>query len=247
VPSGPTALNANETLVAQQITSHALAMPTSYFGGGLEVSANLAAATESGEWIFGGSLSGVYKGSFTPTAGAAKYLPGPEISFSLGFDRPLGERSRIFGDAGYTWYGADKLRGAKVFQADGKIDFSLAGIWATEQWLTTLFLTNRLKRQSPFALNNGFSVSYGNELDFTAELARKMSREAALLILAQLRLHGKNQNGVGKATVVSLGPGWRGVVSSNLQVETSLRLAAGKLDGSRILGGEVNLGLIYQF
>lgn len=246
VPSGPTAFDAKETVVAQVITSHVLAMPTTYFGGGLEASASLAGAVESGAWIFGGSFGGIYKSSFTPTTGAGKYLPGPEISFSLGFDRPLSERNRIFGDVGYTWYGADKLAGKKVFQADGKIDFNVAGIWATEKWETTFFLTNRLKRQSPFALNNSFSVSYGNEVDFSAELARQLNREAALLVLTQLRIHGKNKNGIGKATVLSLGPGWRGLVSSHLQLEASLRLSGGKLDGGRILGGEVNLGLIYQ-
>jgi len=245
-PSGRTSLKPSETLVAQQITSHALALPTSYFGGGVEASASLAAATEVGDWVLGGSLGGVYKGSFTPTAGAAKYSPGPEISVSLGFDRPLGERHRFFGDLGYTWYAADKLAGVKVFQADGKINFSLAGVFTTEKWRASLLAENRLKRQSPFALNNSFSVSYGNEFSFAAELAREINRNAAWLASTNLRLHGKNNNGANDAIVFSIGPGWRGMLLPSLQLEAATHFAIGKLNGNRILGGEARVGFIYR-
>ena len=245
-PTGRTAFNAGETEVAQAITSRALAMPTSYFGGGVELSASLAAAVEWGKWILGGSLGGVYKGSFTPTAGSAQYLPGPEISLSLGLDRPFGERYRIFGDVNYTWYAADKLGGAKIFQADGKINFNLAGILASENWQTSFGVDNNLKRQSPFALNNSFSVSYGNELNFSAEIARQMNRDSALLASTFLRVHGKNNIGVGEAVVIGFGPGWRGMLLPQLQIEAATHFAIGKLNGNQILGGEVKLGFIYQ-
>lgn len=247
VPSGRTTLKPGEVLVAQQITSHALALPTSYFGGGVEVSANLAAATEVGAWILGGSLGGIYKGRFTPTAGAAKYSPGPEISISLGFDRPLGEQHRLFGDVGYTWYAADKFAGVKVFQADGKINFSLGSAFTGEKWRVALLAKNHLKRQSPFALNSSFAVSYGNEFSFAAELARSINPNAAWLLAADLRLHSKNNIGANDATVFSLGPGWRGKVLPALQIETAVHFAIGKLDGNRILGGGARAGLIYQF
>lgn len=247
IPSGPKSLEAGETLVAQQITSHALAMPTSYFGGGVEVSANLAAATEAGKWVLGGSVGGVYKGSYVPISGAAKYRPGPEISVSVGFDRTLGERSRLFGDIGYTWYGKDQSAGVDVFQADGKIQFSLASIWAMERWQASFLVENRLKRKSPFALNNAFSISYGNELDFSTELARELNRDSALLIVAGVRVHGKNFNGNGDATIASLGPGWRGVISPSLQMEAVGRFSFGTLNGNRILGGDVSLGFAVQF
>lgn len=246
-PSGRTALKPNEILAAQQITSHALAMPTSYFGGGVELSASLAAATEVGAWVLGGSFGGIYKGSFTPTLGATKYLPGPEISASLGFDRPLGEQHRLFGDLGYTWYAADKLAGVKVFQADGKINFSLGGVFTAEKWRISLLAENRLKRQSPFALNNSFSVSYGNEFNFATELAREINHEAAWLASTDLRLHSKNNNGANDAIVFSIGPGWRGMLLPALQMEAATHFAIGKLDGNCILGGEARVGFIYQF
>jgi hypothetical protein len=246
-PSGPTALDARKTRVAQEITSHALAMPTSYFGGGLDVSASIAAAAEWGSWIFGGSLSGVYKGRFAPTAGSPKYLPGPEIGVSFGFDRPWSESNRVFGDIGYTWYGADKVDSAKVFQSDGKVNFSLAAILASERWQASFFLENRLKRKSPFAFDSTYSVSYGNELDFSAELARQMNRDAALLASALLRIYGKNNTGSGEAVVISFGPGWRGMILPALQMEVAAHFAIGKLEGSRILGGGAKAGFRYQF
>lgn len=246
-PSGRTALKPAEILVAQQITSHALAMATSYFGGGVELSANLAAATEMGAWVLGGSVGGIYKGRFTPTAGAAKYLPGPEISVTLGFDRPLGEQHRLFGDVGYTWYAADKLAGVKIFQADGKINFSLGAVLASEKWRAALLAENRLKRQSPFALTNNFAISYGNEFNFAAEVARAINPESAWLAAMNLRLHSKNNIGANEATVFNLGPGWRGKLLPALQIETAVHFAIGKLNGNRILGGEGSVGLIYQF
>jgi hypothetical protein len=247
IPSGPKSLEADETLVAQQITSHALAMPTSYFGGGVEASANLAAAVEAGQWVFGGSIGGVYKDDYVPISGAAKYRPGPEISVSVGFDRTIGERSRIFGDVGYTWYGKDQSAGVDVFQADGKIQFSLASILAMNRWQASFLVENRLKRKSPFALNNAFSLSYGNELDFSTELAREMNRDTALLAVAGVRVHGKNLTGNGDAIIASLGPGWRGAISPSLQMEAVGRFSFGTLNGNQILGGEASLGFALQF
>jgi hypothetical protein len=246
-PSGPTALNAGETLVAQQITSHALAMPTSYFGGGVDVSASLAAALEVGGWILGGAAGGVYHGRYTPIAGLGKYLPGPEVSLALGFDRPLGELSRIFGDVGYTWYGKDNFGGQKDSLAEGKIFFSLAGILASEKWRAAFLLENRLKRKRPFVLSSGLPVGYGNEFDFSTEIARQMNRDAALLASAILRIYGKNDNGVGEAAVIGIGPGWRGLIAPPLQIEAVAHFAIGKIDGNQILGGDVKVGFVYQF
>lgn len=246
IPSGPKALDAGETLVATQITTHALAMPTSYFGGGVEVSANLAAATEAGKWVLGGSIGGTYKGSYVPISGALKYRPGPEVSVSAGFDRALGERSRLFGDVGYTWYGKDQSGGATVFQSKGKIQFSLAGVWAMEKWQTSFLLRNRLKQKSPFGLNNAFFISYGNELDFSTELAKPTNGNAALLAVAGMRIHSKNASGNGNATLASFGPGWRGAIASSLQMEAIGRFSIGTLNGSQILGGELSLGFTFQ-
>jgi hypothetical protein len=246
-PSGPTALNAGETMVAQQITSHALAMPTSYFGGGFDVSASLALALEVGGWILGGAAGGVYHGRYTPIAGSGKYLPGPEVSLSVGFDRTLGERSRIFGDVGYTWYGKDNFGGQKDSLAEGKIFFSLAGILAAEKWRAAFLLENRLKRKRPFVQSSGLPVGYGNEFDFSTELARQMTRDAALLASAFLRIYGKNDNGAGESAVIGIGPGWRGLVAPPLQIEAVAHFTIGKIDGNQILGGDVKLGFIYQF
>lgn len=243
VPSGRTALLGTEIPVAQAIAVHPLAMTTSYFGGGLEVSASIAAAAERGEWIFGGSLGGAYKGSFVPAAGSPKYFPGPEISVSLGFDRPFGEGLRIFGDAGYTWYGKDKFGGQKDTLAGGKINFRLAGILTSGKWQMLLGLENRFRRTIPFAFNNG----YGNELDFSAEWARQMNRDSALLASAILRIYGKNKIGNGEAVVISFGPGWRGQILPPLQLEAATHFSIGKLNGGQILGGELKLGFIYQF
>jgi hypothetical protein len=247
IPSGPTALDPSQELaVAQQITTHALAMTTTYFGGGLEVSSNLAAAIEAGNWILGASVGGVYKGNYVPVAGATKYRPGPEISVAIGFDRPLGERSRIFGDVGYTWYGKDQSKGQDTLQVDGKINFSLAGMWANEVWKTSFLLENRFKRKSPYALNKSLSVSYGNEFDFSTEVARQMSRDHALLAVTDLRIYGKNAAGVGEATVVSLGPGWRGRMAAPWQLEAIARFSAGRINESTIRGIELEIGMVFQ-
>ncbi|MDZ7293051.1 MAG: hypothetical protein ONB44_17125 [candidate division KSB1 bacterium] len=247
IPSGPTALKFRELSVAQEITSHALAMPMSYFGGGGEVSASIAVATELGKWILGGSVGGAYKASYVPIAGFLKYRPGPEISIAIGFDRTLGERSRIFGDAGYTWYGRDQYGGKDIFQSDGKANFTLAGIFASEKWQSSVLLQNTLKRKSPFALDNSFSVSYGNEFELATELARQINPNSALLAVANVRALGKNANGNSAATVVSFGPGWRGTIMPQVQLEAVARLAAGEIDGNPIRGGEAELGFIFQF
>jgi hypothetical protein len=247
IPSGPTALNTRETVVAQAITEHALDMSTNYFGGGWNVSASIAAAAEMGKWVLGGSIGGVYRGQYVPTAGSAKYRPGPEISVSAGFDRLLGERSRVFGDVGYTWYGKDKQVGQKDFQARGKTNFSLAGIWGSERWQATFLLENDFKRKSLLVPGNRVPVSYGNELDFSVELARQMNRSNALLAIAGVRAYGKNDNGIGNATIASLGPGWRGAIVPSLQLEAIACFSIGKLNDNQVVGGEVSLGFALQF
>jgi hypothetical protein len=248
VPSGPTEFNNTELIVAQKITTHALAMPTNYFGGGLEVSASLALAAEVGKWVLGGAVSGIYKGSYTPFTGSAKYRPGPEIGVSIGFDRTIGEHGRIFGDVGYTWYGKDQAAGRDTLQADGKINFNLAGVWSAEPWQASFLLLNRFKRNSPFgAPNSGLSVNYGNQFEFSGELARQVSRKDALLAVTGVRIHGRNKDGLGNATVANLGAGWRSMLLPQLQLETIARFSAGKINNSQVWGVEGNLGFIFQF
>jgi hypothetical protein len=246
LPSGPTQLDSETELpVAEKIATHALAMPTSYFGGGWEASLGLALAWEVGSWVLGTSVSGVYHGSFTPIAGSAKYRPGPELSMALGFDRVFGEAHRLFGDVSYTWYGKDESEGQKIFQSDGKLSLSLAGIWSAQPWQISVLLQNHFKRKSPYALNNTRSISYGNEFVLNMEWARTNAASNAWLALVDLRLHAANAEGLGKATIFSFGPGWRGQVSAPLQLQTSTRLALGKLNDSKLWGVEVNLGLTY--
>jgi hypothetical protein len=247
IPSGPTALDARETVVAQAITEHALGMATNYFGGGWDVSASLAAATEMGKWIFGGAISGVYRGRYVPTTGSAKYQPGPEISVSAGFDRPFGERHRLFGDIGYTWYGKDKQVGQKDLQAGGKINFSLTEIWASERWQATFSVENDFKRKSPLVPITRRPISYGNELDFSVELAQQRNRSDALLTVAGVRVYGKNTLNAGNAIIASLGPGWRGNILPSLQMEAIGRFSIGTLNGNQILGGELSWGFAFQF
>jgi hypothetical protein len=263
IPSGPTALDPrDEFLVAERISTHALAMPTNYFGGGLEVSASIAVAAEAGKWILGGAVSGVYKGSYVPISGSGEYRPGPEASLSLGFDRPLGERSRIFGDAGYTWYGEDQSQGQNSFQSGGKITINLAGIVASEQWQASFLLKSRFKQKSKIILPQTSllpvlnllrqtQLTYGNEFEFSGELTRQMSRNHALLVVSDVRIYDRNSQGDGGATVGSLGPGWRGMVLPQLQLELVTRFSAGvlrhKLNESEIRGIEANFGVHWQF
>ncbi len=248
LPSGKSRLDPNrEVPVATTITNHALRMPTSYFGGGWEASAGLAWASEWSGWVIGAAMSGIYKDDYIPVAGSGKYRPGPEISLSLGADRVLGEHDRIFGDVSYTWYGKDQLDGQEIFQADGKISLSLAGIFAPASGQISVVLQNRFKRKSPFALNNTLSLSYGNELDFAAELARENGKEQAWLVVTNLLVHGANEDGLGKALLFGFGPGWRGHVSAPLQLEALARYAFGKLNDNSIWGIEANLAVVWEF
>ncbi len=246
LPSGRTQLDpAQELPAAEKITSHALALPTSYFGGGAEVSAGLALALQAGNWVLGASISGVYHDSFTPIAGSAKYQPGPELGFALGFDRVFEESHRIFGDVSYTWYGKDKSEGQKIFQSEGKLAFSLASVLHYSSLQILWLLQNNFKRTSPFALSTSYAISYGNELELSTEWARKNAAGNAWLALAELRLHAANNEGRGQATIFTMGPGWRGQISAPVQLQASSQLALGKLNDTKLWGVEINVGVVY--
>ena len=246
MPSGLTQLDPAEELpVAEKVTSHALALPTSYFGGGVEVSAGLALAAQAGAWVLGVSLSGVYHGSFTPIAGSTEYQPGPQFGFALGVDRTFGEAHRLFGDVSYTWYGKDKSAGQDIFQSDGKLAFSLASVLRYSSWQISWLVQNNFKRTSPFSLNSSYSISYGNEFEVSTEWARTYTASNAWLGLAELRVHAANHEGRGKATIFAFGPGWRGQVSAPLQLQASTQLALGSLNETKLWGVEFNLGVVY--
>lgn len=246
LPSGLTQLDPAQQLpVAEKITSHALALPASYFGGGFEANAGVALALQAGTWVLGVSMSGVYHGGFTPIAGSAKYQPGPELSFALGFDRVFGEAHRVFGDVSYTWYGKDQSEDRNIFQSDGKLAFTLASVLNYSTWQISWLAQNNFKRQSPFALSTSYSISYGNEFELNTELARQYAANNAWLGLAELRVHAANNEGRGQATIFTFGPGWRGRVSAPLQLQASTQLALGKLNETKLWGVEVNLGLVY--
>ncbi|MGH7493544.1 MAG: hypothetical protein ACREOO_14295 [bacterium] len=248
LPSGIAQLDPQAELpVAEKITNHALAMPMNYFGGGWDVGLSLAVAGEVGKWVIGGALSGVYKGKYVPVDGAGAYRPGAEIGFSLGADRAVGARDRVFGELSYTWYDKDRLDGQKVFQADGRIGASAGGIFIPEPWQISVLLRNQFKRKSPFAFNEALSISYGNELELAAEFARGYGRERAWLIVANLVFHGANEIGLGDAVIGSLGPGWRGRISTPLRIHTLARIAFGEMNDNSIWGIEANFGLVWEF
>jgi len=261
LPTGQTALDADELRVAQVIAMHSLGMRTNYFGGGLDVSAGLSAALPAGNWIIGTGFGYVRKGNFEPTADFGDYDPGDELSLTVGFDRGLGETSKLLFDATYTIYTTDVFQEADYFRSGERVLLEGRLYFPFKQFDVALIVRDRIKGKNAILqsdantnvlkLRQESANSNSNELDLIAEGTRTISENSSLNAALQAKFYSANDAGALGATVFGLGGGWQTRLSSAMRLDLGATFSIGSLkdqgQSTSIYGIDLHGGIIYTF
>lgn len=261
LPTGQTALNAEELSVAQVIPLHALGLRTTYFGGGLDLSAGLSAALPFGDWVLAAGVGVVYKGNFKPVAGSGEYAPGEELSLTVGMDRSFGEESKFLADATYTLYTTDTFEKTDYFKAGPRLLLEARYYLPWQSLKMCVIVRDRIKgknqvlqedpKTSLFKLREEAANSHGNELDLIAQGTYSMSERTNIDALLQAKTYSTNELDANGATIFGIGGGWRRELSSHLRLDAGATFYFGSLKdqgkSNSITGLELRGGLIYQF
>lgn len=260
-PTGQTELDAEELSVAQVIPLHALGLRTTYFGGGLDISAGLSAAFSMDDWVVGAGVGYVHKGTFNPVAGSGDYDPGEELSLTAGIDRSFGEESKFLADVTYSLYTADTFEGTDYFKSAPRLLVEARYYFPWQSLDLALIVRDRIKGKNEvlqvdpntelLKLHEEAANSHGNELDIIAQGSYPISEATSLDGLLQAKIYSTNELDASGATIFGVGGGWRRKLSSNVQLDLGAKFSFGSLkepgESSSITGFELRGGIIYQF
>lgn len=261
LPTGKTELDAEALAVAQVIPLHALGLRTTYFGGGLDLSAGLSAAFSLNDWVFGAGAGFVRTGSFKPVRGSDDYNPGDELSLTIGLDRSLGEDSKFLADFTYTLYTTDTFQGVDYFKSGPRLLFDARYYFPLQDFDMALIVRDRIKGKNEILqvdpatelpkLTEEAANTHGNELDIVAQGAYALSQKTKIDGLLQVKIYSANELEANGATIFGIGGGWHRQLSSILQLDLGAKLSFGSLktqgESTGITGFELHGGIIYQF
>ena len=120
LPTGKTALTAEELPAAGAVASDLIPFPVTSFGSGANVTTGLAVAVPFAGWALGAGASVRLSGEYTPLAEIdSTYRPGGEVRLRLGADRLIGQGRLSLGFT-YSTFSNDEFGGTAVFQPGGR-------------------------------------------------------------------------------------------------------------------------------
>ncbi len=237
LPTGKHSLTAEEFNVANALALHALAFRVPTYGQGLDFHLGLATALEAGEFVFGGGISYLAKGTFRPFRGLEyEYKPGAETTLSVGADRALvlfGRDARITADVVYSIYGEDKGAGKAVFKSGNRLLLQGVLLARPSSFDLLLIVRERVKGRNKTGIGDLFAEerknSNGNEFEVDAQALFGSPQKTRLKALVGAKVYGQNQYGTGAATLVGFGGGALLRLSPKLEADANLRYYVGSI------------------
>jgi len=236
LPSGKSALTAEEFSVASILAIHAMNFQVPILGQGFDASGGLVMVQRAAGFVIGSGIGYLMRGVYTPYVDVPfKYNPGDELTFSLGFDRPIGRDKGIMIDASYTLYGTDYANDVGVFKAGNRA--IVQGLAYYQGELFGLIFKIRDRFQSPNKMGSGDLVlerknSNGNEFELSTTGTLALNRKMRVHGVIESRIYSNNDYDIGGAIVSGLGGGFSRWLSESIKFN---------LDG-RFYFGSMNVG-----
>lgn len=260
LPSGKTALTADELGVAQTLGHPLLGFQLREYGKGLGASAGLALAQDLGSRLLLGFGAGVlYQGPYTLIAGEEDYTPGLEGSASAGLDIvKVGWRAaRLRFDTTYRLFGQDKMGSEAIFEEGNQLELQASGIATPPDWIANLLARVVFKADNTEFDTGSRPVreldrSAGTFATIVASISRRCVGALHVGVAAAwTQFTGSDTPGVDGYTY-AIGPEAILPVNDRTRVDLLVQMLAGTIDEDEVspgadLGGiHVGLGLTWQ-
>ena len=195
LPLGKTKLDSTQLVLAQLLAGDYLNLPIKQLGGGFGVLMQFGGAEQYEQFIYGGSVSYYYAGTYTFAAGSKEYDPGDEITLQGSATAPLGA-GRIDLDLGYKYYYTDKLGPIEILKNGDQFSLSLRGSYdlaPTNASLGLLYITRaRNSRPQGEVFNYEENNSYGAKLVFSGAVSHLVKPDWKATALFAYRALGAN-------------------------------------------------------
>lgn len=122
LPTGQASLDTEASFVAALVAAELLPFEIASWGSGGDVGAEVAAATQAGEWGVGMALGYRLAGSFEPTPELPfSYGPGNQLQLRVALDRNVSEASTLSFLLGFQHFSDDQVEGVNLFRSGTRI------------------------------------------------------------------------------------------------------------------------------
>ena len=259
LPTGKSALADEEYPVASVLTLPALNFRVPSLGQGFDLLLGISTARQVGEFVVGGGVSYLMKGSFKPFKGYDEgYNPGDEITLMAGVDRTLRMFDRdvkITGDMLYTVYFTDTWGGEKVFHSGNKFTLQVLSSFRVSSLDMLLFIRESKKGKNRIGSGDIFETerknSNGNQFEIQTIGYYPYTQDLRLKGIFEIRLYAANDYDTGGATLLGLGGGGQLRLTPRMVFDGDVRFYFGSIktgsDAAGTFGLKLFGGVQYTF
>jgi len=254
LPTGKSRLDSSEAQVFRQLYSETLRFRIGRLGEGRGASIGLAGVHTFGLVTLGFGTSYLDKAAYEPLdiEGAPSYNPGNQYSGVLSVNWDI-QRFHVRSGLIFTAYTPDRLEGIEQFRQGAETIVENSVSYRNARLSTTIYSRNTFRQKNALAdaggeLVKGDKDQQGHRILLSLTADYRLNRKLTLngLIENQRRLENEGQ---GKANVLSIGGGFRRVFTDSLTLEIGARLSQGymKDDTVDLQGLAISSALISTF
>ncbi len=237
LPAGKNALNNKEYRVANVLALPAFNFRVPSLGQGMDFQIGISTARQIGDYIMGGGITYMLKGSYEPYSGLdAGYDPGDELSFTLGAERNvsfLNKDMKLTGDFMYSLYMKDEYDNVDWFKAGNRLLFQVMSQFQIDQIDMVVFIRDRIRgkneRRSGTSIEPEKENSNANQFEIQAIGYYRYTDKLQIKGLVDIRLYSENDYGYGGATLFGLGGGGDYRIAPNLTASGECRFYLGSI------------------
>ncbi len=243
LPTGKKELTDDEQAVTQALSTNYLGFPLRRLGEGFNMNVLFGAATSSDNIRLGGSILYEITGSYDAFEGLVDYDPGNKFSLMGSIDA---ESGNILwrGSLSYTAYTADQAAGIDVFSQADELGIRLGMTQANEMY--TMGISVRYFIRGNNEIFNDAATSelgnelklYGNEFAGAAYVSWLLLKDLTVSPIIEFRSIGENDQGVGDATIFTIGSGFGYRLGHDVSWDSGIKLTTGSAEnGDFSIGG----------
>lgn len=252
VPTGTSALGADEIPVAGVITTDLLTLPVRSFGSGAGVTTGFALAQPMGDWVAGGIMVYRVGSAYEPvvaTTGteAAEFRPGSEFRLRLGLERPSTSGATVRLAGSWSRFGEDETDDQAVFSRGDRLMGEAVAEFPFMRGAASVYAWNLYRSESEVVVGaSPQATPSSNLLGAGASVSWPLTPALTLRPKAELMLQsGEPGFGAGSGWITRIGSAasWR---TGPVRVEPAALIQVGGLEGEGVFGIVLRGGVLWQ-
>ena len=245
IHNGKNEIKADQSELLGKFSESALGFGVDRLGEGLDFDIGTGFARKVGQFVLGGGISYLAKGSYEPFEDLSdlEFSPGNELRIVGGADLYL-KKNLLRADLVYVRYGESSRADLGSFKSDGKLcaEFTCRSAVIKGRTTEQIFIRNTFARsefpESVAFYRVGLSAedlsymkrSHGNQIDIRSLTHFQMRSAIGLKLILEGKHIDENEENIGGALVFGIGGGvtWR--IIRRLRLDVIVKYLGGRMD-----------------